>query len=79
MNYSKIKLNSLILNSGKSFLRFACEHGYVGCVSELIKAGVDISKMDDDDDGISPLIVAVFEGHVSCVKELLSFDCDVEM
>ena len=49
--------------------------GNVECLKELIAAGADINK--EDNDGGTALYSAANQGHVECLKELIAAGTDV--
>ncbi|XP_074659976.1 myotrophin homolog [Tubulanus polymorphus] len=58
------------LESGRVALHLAADYGQKEVLEYLISKGADIDKLDKY--GISPLLAAIYEGHTSCVKLLIS-------
>ena len=48
---------------------------HVECLKELIAAGANINK--EDNDGVTALTFAGNNGHVRCLKELIASGADV--
>ncbi|XP_045928169.1 myotrophin [Micropterus dolomieu] len=57
------------LEGGRKPLHYAADFGQTDVVVFLISKGADVNAPDKH--GLTPLISACFEGHLSCVKVLL--------
>ena len=49
--------------------------GQIGCLKELIAAGADINK--EDNEGRTSLHSAANQGHIECVNELIAAGADM--
>ncbi|XP_010176608.2 myotrophin, partial [Antrostomus carolinensis] len=58
------------LEGGRKPLHYAADCGQLEILEFLLLKGADINAPDKHN--ITPLLSAVYEGHVSCVKLLLS-------
>ncbi|MGH0163225.1 UNVERIFIED_CONTAM: hypothetical protein FKN15_057713 [Acipenser sinensis] len=58
------------LEGGRKPLHYAADCGQTEMVEFLLSKGADINAPDKH--GITPLLSATYEGHVTCVKLLLS-------
>ena len=61
-------VNELI--KGRSYLHYACDYGQKEIIEYLLSKGANINLQDKY--SITPLLAAIWENHVSCVKLLLS-------
>ncbi|CAF0868234.1 unnamed protein product [Brachionus calyciflorus] len=61
-------INNLI--KGRTFLHYACDYGQKDLIEYLLNRGANINIQDKY--CITPLLAAIWENHVSCVKLLLS-------
>uniref|UniRef100_A0ABK0L750 Myotrophin n=1 Tax=Rattus norvegicus TaxID=10116 RepID=A0ABK0L750_RAT len=61
------------LEGGRKPLHYAADCGQLEILEFLLLKGADINAPDKHH--ITPLLSAVYEGHVSCVKLLLSKKC----
>ncbi|RNA20216.1 myotrophin [Brachionus plicatilis] len=59
-----------ILIKGRTFLHYACDYGQKEIIEYLLNRGANINVQDKYN--ISPLLAAIWENHVSCVKLLLN-------
>ncbi|XP_008119982.1 myotrophin isoform X1 [Anolis carolinensis] len=62
------------LEGGRKPLHYATDCGQLEILEFLLLKGADINAPDKHN--ITPLLSAVYEGHVSCVKLLLSKGAD---
>ncbi|RXN01079.1 Myotrophin [Acipenser ruthenus] len=58
------------LEGGRKPLHYAADCGQTEMVEFLLSKGADVNAPDKH--GITPLLSATYEGHVTCVKLLLS-------
>ncbi|KAM4614934.1 myotrophin [Polymixia lowei] len=64
----KVDVNRTLL-AGRAALHYAADHGQTEILEYLLSKGASIDAPDKY--GITPLLSAIYEGHVSCVKILL--------
>lgn len=65
---------------GQSLLHLACASGSLACVKNLVGKGLEAKKQDCE--GLTPLMVAIQNRRIDCVKYLLdtgNTDCGVNM
>ena len=70
-------LNMVHLTTGATALYRAAEQYYPVCVMELLKAGADVNIANND--GQTPLMVAVKRGSISLVALLIHYGADVNV
>eukprot|EP00118_Oscarella_pearsei_P024796 m.306816 g.306816 ORF g.306816 m.306816 type:complete len:119 (+) comp41605_c0_seq1:188-544(+) len=64
----KVDLNKPLLN-GRMAIHFAADYGHPEVIKYLADCGADLNVKDSY--GITPLLSAVYEGHVECIKLLI--------
>ena len=67
-----LDVNALV--EGRTPLHYAADYGQVPVMEYLLARGAVVDAKDKH--GISPLLAAVWEGHVDCVKLLLGKGAD---
>lgn len=62
-----INVNDVI--DGRTPLHYASDYGQLDVLEYLITKGADVNALDKH--GISCILAAIWEGHITCVKLLL--------
>lgn len=62
---------------GRIPLHYACMNGHVTLVDHLVKARPDTADVQDLDN-FTPLIHGIVHGHLTCVKQILSYQVRVD-
>ncbi|ESO10300.1 hypothetical protein HELRODRAFT_186281 [Helobdella robusta] len=63
------RLVNLQLSTGRYPLCMAADYGQIDIIEFLVSQNADINVKDRH--GISPLLSAIYEGHINCVKYLI--------
>ncbi|CAB3979635.1 Myotrophin [Paramuricea clavata] len=58
------------LMNGRNPIHFAADYGQREVIDYLVNQGADMNVPDKH--GITPLLAAIYEGHLECVKLLLA-------
>ncbi|KAK7732933.1 phosphate system positive regulatory protein pho81 [Botryosphaeria dothidea] len=62
---------------GRIPLHYACMHGHVGMIQDLVTAAPDTVDFKDHD-GFTPLIHSIVHNHLSCVQSLLKHNARID-
>lgn len=78
-NYKIVRMLNLIKNSNnnKNTLFYAAKNGYINVFKLLVSKGHDVNAQNEE--GLTPLMLASIEGHTKLVEFLISEGCDVSL
>ncbi|EDO43228.1 predicted protein [Nematostella vectensis] len=65
---------NMVIDAGRNALHLAAEAGRENILRYLLQHGAN--PLVEDDTGVSPLLIAIWHGDVTCVKVLLEFGAD---
>ncbi|CAH8849381.1 unnamed protein product [Trichobilharzia szidati] len=63
-------VNYALKNNGRTLIHYAADYGQKEICAYLINNGADVNISDNF--GVTPLLAAIYEGHVDCVSLLLN-------